>query len=42
MEAGRAVQCKTVLIDAPYNLNAASDCRAKDISEAGKWILAQD
>jgi D-glycero-D-manno-heptose 1,7-bisphosphate phosphatase len=34
VEAGRAVGCKTILLDAPYNQDVVPDLRVKSLSEA--------
>lgn len=39
IEAGKQAGCKTVIIDMPYNQEAAADFRVKDISEVMSIIL---
>ena len=39
IEAGKQAGCKTVIIDMPYNQDAAADFRVKDISEVMSIIL---
>lgn len=39
VKAGKAAGCRTVLIDMPYNQEAAADYRAKTFREAADWIL---
>ena len=39
MEAGKAVGCKTILLDTSYNQDVQSDFRVKSLSEAADLII---
>jgi len=38
MKAGRAAQCKTILINAPYNQDVRAGYRAENLMQACHWI----
>ena len=39
IEAGKAVGCKTILVDYEHNKNVAADMRVKNLSEAVRYII---